>query len=61
MGRGRARAKQAKVARELKYRSPEADFEALKRELATLPQLATRATDESRPMDDEDDRSQAAE
>ena len=27
MGRGRAKAKQAKVARQLKYNSPETDFE----------------------------------
>jgi hypothetical protein len=34
MGRGRAKAKQTKVARELKYHSPETDLEALQRELA---------------------------
>jgi hypothetical protein len=34
MGRGRAKAKQTKVARELKYRSLETDLEALQRELA---------------------------
>lgn len=34
MGSGRARAKQAKVARELKYNSPETDLEALQRELS---------------------------
>jgi Protein of unknown function (DUF3073) len=33
MGRGRAKAKQTKVARELKYRSFDTDFEALQREL----------------------------
>ncbi|NUS73495.1 MAG: DUF3073 domain-containing protein [Corynebacteriales bacterium] len=33
MGRGRAKAKQTKVARELKYSSPETDFEKLQREL----------------------------
>lgn len=33
MGRGRAKAKQTKVARDLKYRSPETDFQALAREL----------------------------
>lgn len=33
MGRGRAKAKQTKVARELKYRSPETDLDALAREL----------------------------
>jgi hypothetical protein len=33
MGRGRAKAKQTKVARELKYSSPQTDFERLQREL----------------------------
>jgi hypothetical protein len=34
MGRGRAKAKQTKVARELKYSSPSTDLETLQRELA---------------------------
>jgi hypothetical protein len=34
MGRGRAKAKQTKVARELKYHSPNTDLAALERELA---------------------------
>lgn len=33
MGRGRAKAKQTKVARDLKYRSHETDFAALAKEL----------------------------
>lgn len=33
MGRGRAKAKQTKVARELKYSTPSTDLEALQREL----------------------------
>lgn len=33
MGRGRAKAKQTKVARELKYRTHETDFGALAKEL----------------------------
>lgn len=33
MGRGRAKAKQTKVARELKYRSFETDFSSLEQEL----------------------------
>ncbi len=33
MGRGRAKAKQTKVARDLKYRTYETDFGALAREL----------------------------
>jgi hypothetical protein len=33
MGRGRAKAKQTKVARDLKYRTPDTDFNTLQREL----------------------------
>ena len=33
MGRGRAKAKQAKVARKLKYSTPEMDLDLLQREL----------------------------
>ena len=35
MGRGRQKAKQTKVARQLKYFSPETDYDALQRELST--------------------------
>jgi hypothetical protein len=34
MGRGRAKAKQTKVARELKYSSPQTDFQRLQQELS---------------------------
>lgn len=34
MGRGRAKAKQTKVARQLKYSTPNTDFESLQRELS---------------------------
>lgn len=34
MGRGRQKAKQTKVARQLKYFSPSTDYSALQRELA---------------------------
>ena len=34
MGRGRAKAKQTKVARQLKYSSPDTDLEALRAELS---------------------------
>jgi hypothetical protein len=37
MGRGRAKAKQTKVARELKYRSVDTDFSSLERELRGQP------------------------
>lgn len=35
MGRGRAKAKQTKVARRLKYNSPDMDFDSLQKELAS--------------------------
>ncbi len=44
MGRGRAKAKQTKVARDLKYQSHETDFGALARELRGDE---SRASDES--------------
>ncbi|MEV6070084.1 DUF3073 domain-containing protein [Nocardia sp. NPDC052001] len=37
MGRGRAKAKQTKVARELKYSSTPTDFQSLQRELGGSP------------------------
>ena len=37
MGRGRAKAKQTRVARELKYSSPSTDLTALQRELGGQP------------------------
>lgn len=37
MGRGRAKAKQTKVARNLKYQTHETDFNALQRELHGEP------------------------
>ena len=56
MGRGRAKAKQTKVARELKYSTGSLDPDALKRELASQGPggLSTRATEED--LEDEDDR-----
>ena len=41
MGRGRAKAKQTKVARELKYSSPQTDFTQLQRELSHAPTTPT--------------------
>ncbi len=37
MGRGRAKAKQTKVARELKYGGPQTDFDRLQAELSGQP------------------------
>ena len=62
MGRGRAKAKQTKVARELKYSSPTMDLDALTRELGGGTVLHQEADgddykDPYAPDDyDEDDR-----
>lgn len=37
MGRGRAKAKQTKVARELKYQSPDMDLDRLRQDLGGAP------------------------
>jgi Protein of unknown function (DUF3073) len=47
MGRGRAKAKQTKVARELKYSSPQTDFDRLQRELAGAEADDVNGSDES--------------
>ena len=57
MGRGRAKAKQTRVARELKYHSPNTDLAALQRELASS---GRKPTDEELAkygeyLDDEED------
>jgi hypothetical protein len=59
MGRGRAKAKQTKVARELKYSTGSLDPDALKRELASQGPggLSTRSAqddDEGEHDDDEE-------
>ena len=52
MGRGRAKAKQTKVARDLKYRSHETDFGALARELHGDEHSSNNSTaDSSGPAD----------
>ncbi len=56
MGRGRAKAKQTKVARELKYYSPETDLSALERELHGMSRQQERGSgDSDRASHDEDD------
>ncbi len=50
MGRGRAKAKQTKVARELKYSTHETDLERLQRELA-----GSSGTPETNAGDTDDD------
>lgn len=51
MGRGRAKAKQTKVARELKYSSPQTDFDRLQRELSGSSAEDSDQPDD-RPSDD---------
>ena len=58
MGRGRQKAKQTKVARELKYYSPETDYDALRRELATGDERGAAVTaprEEDTGQDERDD------
>jgi hypothetical protein len=57
MGRGRAKAKQTKVARELKYFSPDTDLSALERELhgpSPFDSRPERVIDTPQPADDDD-------
>jgi hypothetical protein len=55
MGRGRAKAKQTKVARELKYHSPNTDLAALERELASRSNSNSDGDDHDELVDGEDD------
>ncbi|HEV2797614.1 MAG TPA: DUF3073 domain-containing protein [Nocardioides sp.] len=62
MGRGRAKAKQTKVARDLKYRTHETDFGALAKELHgedTHPRPAEVEPDEDEWSDYADPRRRA--
>ena len=68
MGRGRQKAKHTKVARELKYFSPDTNYSALERELAAQSQgsseyddLAAKYADfddEDGELEDEDEASE---
>ncbi|GAA1784214.1 MAG: DUF3073 domain-containing protein [Actinobacteria bacterium] len=53
MGRGRAKAKQTKVARDLKYYSPNTDLSALERELHGATRTTERAVAADEPDDDD--------
>jgi hypothetical protein len=56
MGRGRQKAKQTKVARELKYYSPNTDYDALQRELGNgNSHLQSRPVDDTEADEDEQD------
>ena len=61
MGRGRAKAKQTKVARELKYHSPNTDLAALQRELAGSGKSDHDFDDEYNDLVDDDDEDDEAE
>ena len=52
IGRGRAKAKQTKVARRLKYNSPEMDIESLQRELAAQQEGDSHDYEEDDPYAD---------
>ena len=59
MGRGRQKAKQTKVARELKYYSPHTDYQALERELTSTSSRSSSSTVDSEDAEqdvDDDDR-----
>jgi hypothetical protein len=53
MGRGRAKAKQQKVARDLKYNTPSTDLDSLQRELGSS---SSAIAQDEREDDDFDDR-----
>ena len=55
MGRGRAKAKQTKVARELKYSSGSLDPERLKAELAGVPPSPAARSVVEDDVDEDDD------
>jgi hypothetical protein len=55
MGRGRAKAKQTKVARELKYSSPSTDLDALQRELASPSGSSRSSVSDDQEAEDEYD------
>jgi hypothetical protein len=55
MGRGRAKAKQTKVARELKYHTPNMDVDALRRELSGGESRNGRSDNDRHDDSDSDD------
>ena len=59
MGRGRQKAKQTKVARELKYFSPETNYRALEQELTSVSRNDV-VTDTRRAPVEEDDADHTA-
>jgi len=59
MGRGRAKAKQTKVARKLKYQSLDTDLTALQRELSGAEGTDTDVDDELEEYEFDDDYDEA--
>ena len=57
MGRGRAKAKQTKVARELKYHSPEINLERLRADISGEAGRSVHDSSDDLAFDDEDDDS----
>ncbi|MDQ2625192.1 MAG: DUF3073 domain-containing protein [Actinomycetota bacterium] len=55
MGRGRQRAKNAKIARDLKYFSPDTNYQALEQELASKSDVATDTRKHDTADDDDDE------
>ncbi len=55
MGRGRQKAKQTKVARKLKYFSPDTDLDALQRELSSSDQHSDEEYEDEEYETTEDD------
>lgn len=51
MGRGRAKAKQTKVARQLKYNTPNMDLDSLQKELASQKPHSSRYEEEDEYSD----------
>ncbi|SOD71634.1 hypothetical protein SAMN05892883_1125 [Jatrophihabitans sp. GAS493] len=61
MGRGRAKAKQQKVARDLKYNTSQfTDLDALRRELGSTPSAPERESTPTSWDDDEDEEGWAS-
>ncbi len=67
MGRGRQKAKHTKVARDLKYFSPDTNYSALERELGGNPRLQEDlekwpeySAEDDDGFDDQDDAAQSA-
>ena len=61
MGRGRQKAKNTKVARELKYFSPNTDLEALQREIGTGESESDEYEDKWADLYDDEDEDSAEE